>query len=225
MTIIIEPSILAADFSRLGDQAREAEAAGARAIQIDVMDGHFVPNITFGPGVVQALRPLVAMTLDVHLMVQNPDPYLQIFADGGANRLIVHQEACPHLHRTLDTIHKLGLQAGIAINPATPINVLEEVLDVVDVVQVMTVNPGFGGQQFIPSQLRKIERLNQLLMKNHSNVVIAVDGGIDVRTAPLAVQAGATILVAGSSVYNHQATVLQNIRALEVSLSQVIASD
>jgi ribulose-phosphate 3-epimerase len=218
--IIIEPSILAADLSRLGEQAREAEAAGVRAIQIDVMDGRFVPNITFGPGIVQALRPLVDVMLDVHLMIVEPERYLGVFAEAGADRLIVHQETSPHLHRTLQSIHQLGIEAGVAINPGTPLGVLEEVLDLVDLIQVMTVNPGFGGQAFIGSQVDKIRRLWHSLDERGLQIPIAVDGGIDTTTAPLVVDAGATVLVAGSSIYNSSASVAENVAALKASTGQ-----
>jgi ribulose-phosphate 3-epimerase len=212
--IIIEPSILSADYARLGDQVRKTEAAGAEAIQIDVMDGHFVPNLTFGPGIVRALRPLVGLKLDVHLMVDNPDSFIRNFAQAGADRLIVHQEACPNLGLTLQAIRDLGVDAGVAINPATAVSVLEEVLGRADVIQVMTVNPGFGGQEFILSQLEKISRLRTMLLERGLTTRIAVDGGIDQKTAPLAVAAGATILVAGSAIYNRRGTVKENIAAL-----------
>ena len=212
--ILIEASILSADFARLGEQAREAEAAGVDALQIDVMDGRFVPNITFGPGVVRALRPLVSLPLDVHLMIVEPERYLAEFAAAGADRLIVHQEACVHLHRTLQSIRELGVQAGVTLNPATSVVVLEDVLDLVDVIQVMTVNPGFGGQAFLHSQLDKICRLRALLDGRGLAIPIAVDGGIAVETAPLAVQAGATVLIAGSSIYNERASVAENVAAL-----------
>lgn len=215
--IIIEPSILAADLSRLGEQVREAEAAGVRAIQIDVMDGRFVPNITFGPGIVQALRSLVDVMLDVHLMIVEPERYLDVFAEAGADRLIVHQEASPHLHRTLQSIRQLGIEAGVAINPGTPLGVLEEVLDLTDLVLVMTVNPGFGGQAFIRSQVDKIRRLGHWLDGRGLRIPIAVDGGIDVTTAPLVVDAGATVLIAGSSIYNSSASVAKNLAVLRAS--------
>lgn len=217
MPILIEPSILSAELTRLGEQVREAEAAGAQAIQIDVMDGRFVPNITFGQGTVAALRSVTNMFLDVHLMIVEPEKYLAEFAAAGANRLIVHQEACPHLHRTLQTIRGFNVEAGVALNPSTPLCMLEEVWDLLDVVQIMTVNPGFGGQAFIHSQLGKIETLQQIISGRGMNTRIAVDGGIDVTTAPLVVAAGATILVAGSSVYNKKASVEACLKALHKS--------
>ena len=216
--IVIEASILSADFARLGEQAREAEAAGVDAIQVDVMDGRFVPDITFGPGVVRALRPLVSLPLDVHLMIVEPERHLAAFADAGADRLIVHQETCPHLHRVLQRIRELKIEAGVAINPGTPLSVLEEVLHLADLIQVMTVNPGWGGQPFLHSQLDKIRRLRRLLDERGLNTPIAVDGGIDTTTAPLVVNAGATVLIAGSSVYNDKASVAENVAALKTSV-------
>jgi ribulose-phosphate 3-epimerase len=216
--IVIEASILSADYARLGEQAREAEAAGVDAIQIDVMDGSFVPDITFGPGVVRALRPLVSVPLDVDLMIVEPERHLAAFADAGADRLIVHQETCPHLHRVLQSIRELNLEAGVSINPGTSLSVLEEVLDLADLIQVMTVNPGWGGQPFLHSQLDKIHRLRRMLEERGLEVPIAVDGGIDTTTAPLVVSAGATVLVAGSSIYNDKASVAQNAAALRASV-------
>lgn len=218
--IAIEPSILSAEYTRLEEQAREAETAGVEGIQVDVMDGQFVPNITFGPGIVRALRNVVNVTLDVHLMIVEPERYLKEFADAGADRLFVHQEACTHLHRVLQTIRELGIEAGVAINPATPLNVLEEVLELADIIQVMTVNPGFGGQEFIQSQLSKISHLRQILDERGYRTPIAVDGGIDTITAPLVVKAGATVLVAGSSIYNEKGTVAQNVAALRASIKK-----
>jgi len=216
--VAIEASVLSADFARLGEQAREAEVAGVEGIQVDVMDGQFVPNITFGPGVVRALRNAVRFTIDVHLMIVEPERYLKEFAEAGADRLLVHQEACTHLHRTLQTIRELGKEAGVAINPGTPLSVLEEALDTADIIQVMTVNPGFGGQEFIHTQLDKIRRLRQILDERGFSTPIAVDGGIDTITAPKVVSAGATVLVAGSSIYNDKASVAQNVAALRASI-------
>jgi ribulose-phosphate 3-epimerase len=218
--IAIEPSILSADYTRLEEQAREAESAGVEGIQVDVMDGQFVPNITFGPGIVRALRNVVNVTLDVHLMIVEPERYLKEFADSGADRLFVHQEACIHLHRVLQTIRELGIEAGVAINPGTPLSVLEEVLELAEIIQVMTVNPGFGGQEFIQSQLSKISHLRQILDERGYRTPIAVDGGIDTTTAPLVVKAGATVLVAGSSIYNEKGTVAQNVAALRASIKE-----
>ncbi len=216
--IVIEASILSADFARLGEQAREAEAAGVDAIQVDVMDGRFVPDITFGPGMVRALRPLVSVPLDVHLMIVEPEKHLETFAEAGADRLIVHQETCPHLHHVLQSIRELKVEAGASIKPDTPVSVLEEVLDLVDLIQIMTVNPGWGGQSFIHSQLDKIRRLRQMLDECGLDTPIAVDGGIDPTTAPLVVEAGATVLIAGSSLYNGKATVAENVAALRASI-------
>jgi ribulose-phosphate 3-epimerase len=212
--IIIEPSLLSADCMRMGEQAREAEAAGAEALQIDVMDGRFVPDITFGADLVRALRSTVKAYLDVHLMIVEPERHLARFVEAGADRLVVHQEVCPHLHRILQTIDELGVKAGVAINPGTPPGVLDEVLDLVDVIQVMTVNPGFGGQPFIYSQVDKVRRVRDMVREAEHTIAIAVDGGISPETAPLVVEAGATVLVAGSSIYNEQGTVAQNFAAL-----------
>ena len=216
--IAIEASVLAADFLRLGEQAREAEMAGVDGIQVDVMDGQFVPNITFGPGVVRALRKVVKVTLDVHLMIVEPEHYIKEFADAGTDRVFVHQEACTHLHRVLHRIRELGVEAGVAVNPSTSLGVLGEVLDMTDIIQVMTVNPGFGGQQFIHSQLDKIRRLREMLDERSYRTPIAVDGGIDTITAPQVVSAGAAVIVAGSSIYNDRATVAQNVAALRASI-------
>lgn len=216
--IEIEASVLSSDFLQLGDQAREAEEAGVDGIQVDVMDGRFVPNITFGQGIVRALRKILNVTLDVHLMIVEPERYIEEFAEAGANRIFVHQEACTHLHRVLSHIRELGVEAGVALNPSTPVGVVEEVLDVTDIIQVMTVNPGFGGQKFIHSQLDKISRLREMLEKHGYESPIAVDGGIDTITAPLVVKAGATVLVAGSSIYNERASVARNVTALRESI-------
>jgi ribulose-phosphate 3-epimerase len=219
--IAIEPSVLSADFTRLGEQAREAEAAGIEGLQVDVMDGRFVPNITFGPLVVKALRSVVSVPLDVHLMIVEPERYLADFVEAGANRLMVHQEACLHLDSTLRSIRKLGVEAAVAINPSTPIGVLEEVLSLVDLIQVMTVNPGFGGQDFIAGQVDKIRRLRKMLDAKGLKTPIAVDGGVNRATAPLVVLAGATVLVAGSSVFNSRASVAENVAALRASVASL----
>ncbi len=216
--IAIEASVLSADFLRLGEQAREAEIAGVDGIQVDVMDGRFVPNITFGQGMVRALRKVVKVTLDVHLMIVEPERYIEEFADAGTDRVFVHQEACTHLHRVLHRIRELGVEAGVAVNPSTSLGVLGEVLDMTDIIQVMTVNPGFGGQQFIHSQLDKIRRLREMLDERSYRTPIAVDGGIDTITAPQVVSAGAAVIVAGSSIYNDRATVAQNVAALRASI-------
>jgi ribulose-phosphate 3-epimerase len=216
--IQIEASILSADFARLGEQAREAEVAGVAGIQIDVMDGHFVPDITFGPGIVRALRFEVNIKLDVHLMIDNPQRHLDAFARAGADRIIVHQETCLHLHRTLQSIHEMHLEAGVTINPGTPLSAVEEILDLADLVQIMTVNPGWGGQTFLHSQLDKIRRLRALLRQRSLGTPIAVDGGIDAETAPLVVAAGANVLVVGSHIYNDLAPVEHNVTSLRDSI-------
>ncbi|MEL6442449.1 MAG: ribulose-phosphate 3-epimerase [Cyanobacteria bacterium J06621_8] len=218
--IIIEPSLLSANFGSLGAAAQEAESAGVKAIQIDVMDGQFVPNLCFGPGVVAALRPLVNLKLDVHLMIVEPERYLEHFVQAGADRLIVHQEACKHLHRTLGQIAALGVEVGVTINPGTSLEAIEEVLELVDLVQIMTVNPGFGGQSFIYSQLNKICRLREKLNQLDKEVQIAVDGGINSKTAPLVVEAGATVLIAGSSAYNDQRPLVENLQILHQKIAE-----
>ena len=212
--VVIEPSILSADFTKLGDAVMEAEKAGVSAIQIDVMDGRFVPNINFGPGVVSALRPITKMMLDVHLMIVEPQKYIEDFVKAGADRIIVHQEACVHLHRVLQIIREFGVKSGVTLNPATPPDMIEDVLELSDFVQVMGVNPGFGGQKFIHSQLNKIRALKSMLEDRGLDVPIGLDGGIDTVTVPLVVEAGATVLVAGSSVYNSRGSVKENIEAL-----------
>ena len=212
---IIAPSILSADFARLGEEVRAVDEAGADWIHIDVMDGHFVPNLTIGPGVVKALRPHTQKPFDVHLMISPVDPFLDAFAEAGADIITVHPEAGPHLHRTIQRIKALGKKAGVSLNPATPAKALDYVLDDVDLVLVMTVNPGFGGQKFISSQLRKIEAIAKRVAKEGLDVTIEVDGGIDPETAPRALDAGATALVAGTAVFRGgPAAYADNIKAL-----------
>jgi ribulose-phosphate 3-epimerase len=201
-TIRIAPSILAADFARLGEQVAEAERAGADRIHVDVMDGHFVPNISIGLPVVQSLRRVTRLPLECHLMIEEPIRYLDAFAEAGADGMIVHEEGAIHLHRTVEHIRKLGKRAGVAINPATPAHVLEEILVDVDLVLVMTVNPGFGGQQFIPTTASKIRRVRDMIERMRPGCELEVDGGIDPATAPLTVEAGANVLVSGSAIFH-----------------------
>ena len=198
---LIVPSILSADFSRLGEQVEAAQAGGADRIQIDVMDGRFVPNITMGPQIVEAVRRHTTLPLEAHLMIVEPERYVADFASAGADVIIVHQEVSPHLHRTVEQIKALGKRAGVAINPATPLVMLSEILDDLDLVLCMTIDPGFGGQKLIPSTLPKIERLRGMLTQHNAHADLEVDGGINAETAPQVVRAGANVLVAGSSVY------------------------
>ena len=214
----LAPSILSADFARLGEQVAEATAAGADYIHVDVMDGHFVPCITIGPAVVAAIRRCTTLPLDVHLMVERPEEHVRQFAEAGADILTVHVEACPHLHRTLGMIHDLKVKAGVSLNPATSVNGLEEVLSDVDLVLVMTVNPGAGGQPFIEAMLPKINRLRQMLDERRLDVELEVDGGINAANAARVAQAGGQVLVAGSAVFNKKETVAQAVRRIRASV-------
>ena len=199
--IRIAPSILSADFARLGDEVRAIEAAGADWVHVDVMDGHFVPNITIGPMVVKALRPVTTLPLDVHLMISPIDSFLDAFAEAGADIITVHPEAGPHIHRSVQRIKALGKLAGVSLNPGTPAKMLDYLIDSIDVVLVMSVNPGFGGQSFIESQLKKIEAIRSMIDKSGRDIRLEVDGGIDALTAPRAIAAGADVLVAGTATF------------------------
>jgi len=215
VTVKIAPSVLSCDFGRLAEQVREASASGADWIHVDVMDGHFVPNITIGPAVTAAVRAATDLPVDVHLMIENPERYLDAFADAGADYLTVHQEACPHLHRTVQRIRELGVRPGVTVNPATSLSTLADILTEVDLALVMSVNPGFGGQSYIPGSTARIERLRRMVDEMGADgVELEVDGGIVPKTAAAATGAGATVLVAGSAVFGHPGGIAEAIRLI-----------
>ena len=210
----ISPSILSANFARLGEHVTEAEDAGVDYIHVDVMDGHFVPNITIGPLIVKALRTVTKLPLDVHLMIENPERYIEDFAKAGADIITVHQETCPHLHRTVQQIHNLGIRAGVSLNPSTPASTLDEIIAEVDLILVMSVNPGFGGQSYIHSCTGKIQKLRSMLNVCGSSADLEVDGGVNVDTVCEVIGAGANAFVTGSSVFNDKQSVAENVRLL-----------
>lgn len=200
----IAPSILSADFAKLGMEIKDVEEGGADLIHVDVMDGHFVPNITIGPLIVEAIRPVTKLPLDVHLMIENPDQYIDMFAKAGADYISVHVEACRHLNRTIQNIKSHGVKAGVVLNPATPVEMIRHVIEDADLILLMSVNPGFGGQKFIPSVVSKIKEVKALAAEIGKDIEIEIDGGINKETGKLCREAGATILVAGSAVYNQE---------------------
>jgi len=221
--VIISPSILSADFARLGEEVAAIDNAGADMIHIDVMDGHYVPNLTIGPAVVKALRPHTNKPFDVHLMVTPVDPLIEGFADAGADIITVHPDSGPHLHRTLQTIRNLGLRSGIALNPAVHADTMDYVIDDIDLVLVMSVNPGFGGQSFIKSQLQKIEALRKKIDRSGNDIILEIDGGVNPLTAQDCINAGATALVAGSAVFKGAGTYAENISALRGDRASQVA--
>ncbi len=220
MSIIIAPSILSADMKSLGDQVRQASLAGADWIHVDIMDGSFVPNITFGPLVVKAVREVTDLPIDVHLMIVEPEKHLKTFADAGTNSITVHFETCPHIHRTLQSIRELGMSPGLVLNPGTPINAIRELTHDFDLLLLMTVNPGFGGQAFIESMLDKIQRAKSILDETQSSAQIQVDGGISSATIKACYQAGASNFIAGSAVFGHQDGIAAGIQALRNALAK-----
>jgi len=216
--IKLAPSILSADFARLGEQVAEVTKAGADYIHIDVMDGHFVPNITIGAPVVASIRSWTHLPLDVHLMIEEPDRYISQFVTSGANIITVHAEACPHLHRTIQAIKEFQIKAGVSLNPATPLSLIEEIIPYVDLLLIMSVNPGFGGQTFIPESLQKISRLRRMLDDKMSNVELEVDGGITLDNAPGIVEAGARVLAIGNSVFKAKEGISQALQKIREAL-------
>jgi ribulose-phosphate 3-epimerase len=219
--IKLAPSILSADFGRLGEQVVEATRAGADYIHVDVMDGHFVPNITVGPLVVAAIRPHTQLPLDVHLMIESPEKYIQQFVQAGANIITVHVEVCPHLHRVVESIKELGVKAGVSLNPSTPLTTVDEVLSALDLVLLMSVNPGFGGQQFIEGTVGKIARLRNRLDELRLAAELEVDGGINAEIAPRVAKAGARVLVAGAAVFNKKESVSQAVGRIRENLRKL----
>jgi ribulose-phosphate 3-epimerase len=217
--IKIAPSLLSADFSNLGKQVIEAERGGADWIHLDVMDGHFVPNITFGPPIVSSVRKCTKLPLDVHLMIEDPDKFLASFRSAGADILTVHQETCPHLYRTIQIIKESGSKSGVALNPSTPVAAIQEIIDEIDLVLIMTVEPGFGNQHFIKNTLRKIHEAREMIDHSKKEILLEVDGGIDRTTARLVVEAGATVLVAGTSIFKAE-SIQQGISALRTALKE-----
>ncbi|HQJ32300.1 MAG TPA: ribulose-phosphate 3-epimerase [Anaerolineaceae bacterium] len=219
MAALISPSILSADLTRLGEELQACEAAGADAIHIDVMDGRFVPNITFGPDIVAACKKVTSLPLDVHLMIVEPEKHLEAFANAGADFLTVHYETCPHIHRTLQTIRELGVKPGLTFNPGTPVEPLELLADMVELVLIMSVNPGFGGQSFIPQAIGKIRQTRAILEAHGSNAIVQVDGGITAATIRATYDAGARNFVAGTAVFRHQEGIAGGVSALREALN------